>query len=164
MGRHPHLGGLAWERAEDRAIVQAALRSCGIEPLADRSLDALSAGERQRVLLARALCQQPGLLLLDEPAAFLDVRQQVELYRVLRETAQRGCGILAVLHDLNAAAQLCDRVILLAGKSVAAHGAPATVFTAETLTRVFGTPLSVVRDADGRPAVAPHLDSEDNAS
>ena len=159
MGRHPHLQGLAFEGPRDVELAQAALARCGAEALAGRNIQELSAGERQRVVFARALAQEPHALLLDEAASFLDVRHQVELYDLLHELAQaRGLAVLAVLHDLGMAAALCDRAYLLQAGSVAAAGTVAEVLTHENLSQVFETELTVESDpATGLLRIAPTL-------
>ena len=157
MGRHPHLAGLAFESERDVTLARAALARCGAEPLATRPIHALSSGERRRVVFARALAQETGALLLDEPASFLDIRHQVELYDVVRQLAhERGATIVTVLHELNLAAEYCDRVYLLREGTVAAQGPTAEVFTHAHLTRVFETELHVgASPVTGRPWVVP---------
>ena len=157
MGRHPHLAGTAFESARDVELAQAALERCGAADLARRPIDELSSGERQRVVFARALCQEARFLLLDEPASFLDVRHQVGLYDVVRELVdERGCGAITVLHDLNLAAEYCDRIYLLRAGRVEAAGPTEEVFTYANLKRVFETELYVERNSlTGRLLVAP---------
>jgi iron complex transport system ATP-binding protein len=156
LGRHPHLAGLAFESAADIDKALAALARVGAADLAERPIAELSSGERQRVVVARALAQETPLLLLDEPASFLDLRHQVALFDLLRELADEGRGILAVLHDLNLAAEYCDRVILLGAGRVAAAGATADVLTYANLTRLYGTEVYVdVHDLTGGLVVTP---------
>lgn len=144
MGRHPHLGGLSFEAQHDIDLARHALERCGASELASRPIQELSSGERQRVVFAKALVQQPGALLLDEPASFLDIRYQVELYDIVRELAEeQRCTVLTALHDLNLAAEYCDRIYLLCEGAVAAGGATDSVLTYENLTRVFGTEVYV---------------------
>lgn len=144
MGRHPHLAGSAFESERDIALAREALDRCGVSHLASRAIQELSSGERQRVVFAKALAQQPGALLLDEPASFLDIRHQVELYEIVRErTREQGGTVLTVLHDLNLAAEYCDRVYLLRAGRIAAEGPTAEVFTYVNLTRVFETEVYV---------------------
>ena len=106
----------AFESAHDLAIARQALERCGALHLAQRPIDQLSSGERQRIVFARALAQQAPILLLDEPASFLDLRFQVELFDRVRELADGGTGVVAVLHDLNLAAEYCDRDRAPAGR------------------------------------------------
>jgi iron complex transport system ATP-binding protein len=157
MGRHPHLAGLAFESARDIALARAALARCGAESLAERPIHELSSGERQRVVFAKALAQETGALLLDEPASFLDIRHQVELYDVVRERAHgRGVTVVTVLHELSLAAEYCDRIYLLRGGRVAAHGPTAEVLTYANLTHVFETEVYVDTNAlTGKLLVVP---------
>lgn len=157
MGRHPHLGSFAFEGARDLEIARQALARAGASDLTDRTIQELSSGERQRVVFARALAQEAPVLLLDEPASFLDIRHQVELFdRVREEARERRAAALAVLHDLNLVAEYCDRVYLLHRGRVEAAGPTAEVFTYGNLTRVFETDLYVdVNDLTGRLVVTP---------
>ncbi len=156
MGRHPHLSGLAFESAADIAIARRALERCGALHLARRPIDQLSSGERQRIVFARALAQQAPILLLDEPASFLDLRFQVELFDRLRELAEEGTGIVAVLHDLNLAAEYCDRIVLLQAGKVFAAGPTAEVLTYKNLTTVYETEIYVdLNDLTGALVVTP---------
>jgi iron complex transport system ATP-binding protein len=157
MGRHPHLAGLAFESDRDIDLARESLDRCGAGKLADRPIQQLSAGERQRIVFAKALAQQPKALLLDEPASFLDIRHQVELYDIVREQAQaNGRTVLTVLHDLNLAAEYCDRIYLLKQGRIVAGGATETVLTYANLTRVFDTEVYVdTNDLTGRLLVLP---------
>lgn len=156
MGRHPHLAGLAFESAHDLAIARQALARCGASHLAARPIDQLSSGERQRIVFARALAQQAPVLLLDEPASFLDLRFQVELFDRVRELADEGTGIVAVLHDLNLAAEYCDRIVLLQAGRVFAAGTTAEVLTYQNLTTVYETEIYVdLNDLTGALVVTP---------
>ncbi len=157
MGRHPHLAGLAFESEADIALARDALERCGAAEFAGRPIQELSAGERQRVVFARALTQQPRVLLLDEPASFLDIRYQVELYDLVRAQAHdAGVAVLTVLHDLNLAAEYCDRIVLLREGRVMASGPTDEVFSYANLTRVFETELYVDTNAlTGKMLVVP---------
>jgi iron complex transport system ATP-binding protein len=156
MGRHPHLGSLAFESACDFEIARQALARCGALHLAARPIDELSSGERQRIVFARALAQKAPILLLDEPASFLDLRFQVELFDRVRELADEGTGVVAVLHDLNLAAEYCDRVVLLQGGRVVAAGPTAEVLTYQHLTAVYETEIYVdLNDITGALVVTP---------
>jgi iron complex transport system ATP-binding protein len=118
MGRYAHAG--RWfESDEDRRIAREAMERCGCLAFAGRPLTTLSGGERQRVFLAACIAQQARLLLLDEPATYLDVDQQLACFSVLREEADRGVACVAVTHDLNLALTFCTRLIVLAGHRVA---------------------------------------------
>jgi iron complex transport system ATP-binding protein len=160
MGRHPHLAGLAFESERDVDLARHALERCGVDHLASRTIQELSSGERQRVVFAKALAQEPGALLLDEPASFLDIRHQVELYEIVRERArEQGGTVLTVLHDLNLAAEYCDRIYLLRAGRVEARGPTEEVFTYANLTRVFETEVYVdTNSLTGKLLVVPLSD------
>lgn len=157
LGRHPHLAGLAFESERDVDLARRCLERCAAAELGPRTIHELSAGERQRVVFAKALAQQPRVLLLDEPASFLDIRHQVELYDIVRAlAAEDGCSVLTVMHDLNLAAEYCDRIYLLREGRVAAGGATRDVFTYANLKRVFDTEVYVDTNAlTGRLLVIP---------
>jgi iron complex transport system ATP-binding protein len=156
MGRAPHQGLLALPGRFDRGAVDGALEACDLLHLAGRRLDALSGGERRRVFFARALAQEPRLLLLDEPTAFLDLGHQVAAMRMAVEAARGGLCVVAVLHDLNLAAAACDRVVVLSRGRVVAEGPPAAVLTADRVRDVWGVPVWRGENAaTGAPVVLP---------
>ncbi|MCE1114412.1 MULTISPECIES: ABC transporter ATP-binding protein [Pseudomonas] len=144
MGRTPHLGWLASD--SDPAPVDDALRQLGLESRAGQPFASLSGGEKQRVLLARALAQQPRLLVLDEPTNHLDPRYQLALLQHLRGT---GLGLLASFHDLNLAAAFCDRLYVIEQGRIVAHGTPTQVLTEQCLADVFGVQALVDRHPVG---------------
>ncbi|MFK7897909.1 MAG: ABC transporter ATP-binding protein [Myxococcota bacterium] len=160
MGRAPHQPLVGLESEADVALALAALERLGIGHLADRSVDTLSGGERQLVLFARALVQEPGLLLLDEPTAFLDLKHRVEVLREVRQFAAGGRAALVVSHDLSLAARSCDRVILLGGGRIIADGLPVDVFTQANLQAAFGIETHTGPGPDGKLVVVPDLGSE----
>jgi iron complex transport system ATP-binding protein len=141
LGRYPHRGALAPLTGEDRAAVARALRQTEIGHLARRPLGTLSAGERQLAALARGLAQEPAVLLLDEPAAHLDIRHQLHLFRVIDDVRQSGVAVLAVIHDLPRAAAWAPRMALLDGGRIGAEGAPADVLESEAAQRAFGVAI-----------------------
>ncbi len=143
FGRTPHVTGFGFDRPADLAAAQRALERTETAHLAARSIAELSGGERQRVILARALAQDPEILLLDEPAAFLDIRHEVEMYDLLRDLQREGMTVVSVLHDLNIAALYCDRLVLLQAGRIVRVGTPADVVTYATLTEVYGTEVYV---------------------
>ncbi|GHE78468.1 ABC transporter ATP-binding protein [Streptomyces longispororuber] len=152
LGRIPHQRAFAKEGAADRDAVTRALAEVGMAGAAERRFAALSGGERQRVLLARAFAQAPDVLVLDEPTNHLDVRHQVELLALLRG---KGRTTLVSLHDLNAAASVCDRLHVLHGGAVVASGPPRAVLTPELLAEVFGVRAAVVdHPLTGDPLIA----------
>jgi cobalamin transport system ATP-binding protein len=157
MGRAPHLSALGFPGARDVALARAAMARLDVAGLEDRPLDRVSGGERQRVLLARALAQGPEVLLLDEPTTHLDLRHQSGIYDVVRELARdSGLAVLSVLHDLNLAALYCDRIVLMAEGGVARAGGAADVLTADALRRAYGAEVYVAANAlTGAPIVLP---------
>jgi len=150
LGRYPHRGPLRPFTAEDDAAVARALERSGVATLADRPLATLSAGERQLAALARGLAQEPAILLLDEPAAHLDIGHQLRLFRVLDEVRREGVGVLAVVHDLPRAAAWAERLVLLAGGRVAAEGLPAAVLAGSAAAEAFDVAIRAEQLA-GRP-------------
>ncbi|MFF8814083.1 ABC transporter ATP-binding protein [Streptomyces pactum] len=135
MGRLPHQSAAGRTSAADREICAGALARVGAAHLADRTFLTLSGGEKQRVLIARALAQQPSVLVLDEPTNHLDIAQQLEVLALVRDA---GLTVLAALHDLNLAAVHCDHLHVIAGGRIVADGPPHEVLTPELLAEVFG--------------------------
>lgn len=148
LGRYPHRGPLRPLTQADHEAVARALGLTEIEHLARRALGTLSAGERQLALLARGLAQDPAVLLLDEPAAHLDIRHQLHLFRVLDEVRQKGVAVLAVIHDLQRAAW-APRMALLDQGRIAAQGSPSEVLESEAMGRAFGVSVHGVPIGDG---------------
>jgi iron complex transport system ATP-binding protein len=156
MGRAPRQGLLAVAGPLDHGAVDGALRACDLVHLSSRRLDALSGGERRRVFFARALAQEPRVLLLDEPTAFLDLAHQVAAMGMARVAARAGLCVVAVLHDLNLAAASCDRLVVLSNGRFVAEGPPAEVLTAERVGEVWGLPVwRGENGATGAPVVLP---------
>jgi len=155
MGRYPHAPGRFFESDADRAQATAAMEATGVLHLAALPLEQLSGGERQRAMLARALAQQPRLLVLDEPTSHLDLRYQAETAALLqRVNGERGMTVLLVSHDLNLAAEVCDRLLLLGGGRIARVGSPADVLQRDVLEAVFGCAVVVdVNPTSGRPVI-----------
>lgn len=154
QGRHAYGGSLQFESANDMTIARNALAQVTAAHLADRWMDQVSGGEKQRIVLARALAQQPLLLLLDEPTVHLDIGAQVGLLDTLRKLAtENRYTVVIVTHELNLAAQYADQIVLLhKGKSLRV-GPPAAVYQRELLEQVFQTPLAVELESSGRPRV-----------
>src|SRR5262249_55253213 len=164
LGRYPHLTLWGAERAEDHAAVDRALAACDAAHLADRWLWTLSGGEYQRVRIARALAQQPQLLVLDEPAMSLDLQHEMALSELVRGLVDaQGLGVLMITHDLNLAARFADSLLLLEGGRPVAAGAPADVLTQQTVEAVFSWPVSM-QLVDGRPHMIPLRKSKDSGA
>lgn len=144
LGRAPHLPPLAVPAEKDYAAAFEALEMAGIVALADNSLLALSGGERQLVLVARALAQQPRLLLLDEPTAHLDLRNKSRLIGVIRDLKARGVTILMTSHEPEVVLAVADDVLLIEQGRVLAFGPLDQALTAENLSRIYGLPVRVV--------------------
>lgn len=156
MGRAPHQGLLGIPSARDLASVDTAIRRLDLSGLRQRPFRALSGGERQRVAVARALAQEPRLLLLDEPTAHLDLRHRLALYRLLAALNEAGTTILVVSHEINLAARYCQRLVLLKEGEIAADGTAEEVVKPEPLREVFQVEAEIGRDpASGRPLVIP---------
>jgi iron complex transport system ATP-binding protein len=161
LGRYPHLSLWGRERPEDHAAVARALAACDATQLADRWVWTLSGGEYQRVRVARALAQEPRLLVLDEPGVSLDLRHEMALFELVRGLVDRsGLGVLMITHELNLAARYADTVLLLSEGRPAASGPPADVLTRETVERVFSWPVAM-QSLDGRPQMVPLRQSKE---
>jgi iron complex transport system ATP-binding protein len=154
QGRHSHAKGLRFESQEDIGIASNALAQVGATHLSDRWMDKISGGEKQRVILARALAQQPLLLLLDEPTLHLDIGAQVDLLESLRKLVlQNRYTVIIVTHELNLAGEYADQVVLLHKGKCLRVGGPAGVYQRDLLEQVFQAPLSVEITTSGRPRV-----------
>ncbi len=147
MGRYPHLGRFQIEGKQDARVVQDAMRQSETEQFADRTLETLSGGERQRVFIARALAQQPRILLMDEPTANLDVLHQFKVMDIVRGLVDGGLTAVAAIHDLNMAARYCDRLVVMSSGRVVAQGEPRDVLTRETIRAAFGIESELREDA-----------------
>lgn len=144
MGRNPHLGRLELESEKDIEIARRCMELTNCWQLAERPVTELSGGERQLVILARALTQEPGVLLLDEPTSHLDINYQIEIMGLLKHlTVHEGLIIIAVIHDLNLAAQYCDRLALLRDGKIVSIGTQYEVLTAENIKTAFGADVIV---------------------
>ena len=155
MGRAPHLSRFGIEQPQDYSIAEEAMGLTHTLVLADRPVTSLSGGERQRCMIARALTQQPSILLLDEPTAHLDINHQIEILDLARRlTSERDLATVVVLHDLNLASQYCDQLILVAQGKVMAEGRPQEVVTEARIRVAYGTDVHVRQHPiTGRPYV-----------
>ncbi len=144
LGRTPFIKAFAEGSETDRQFVSEAMELVGINELRERRFDELSGGERQKIILAMALAQQPQLLLLDEPVVHLDITHQIEILELVRRlNAEQGLTVIAAMHDLNLASLYFDRLILLKEGRVSADGTPALVLTEDKIGEVFSAPVRV---------------------
>ncbi len=155
MGRNPHLGLLQYEGERDMAITWRAMEKTATHSLAERRIDELSGGEIQRLVIARVLAQEPKSILLDEPTSNLDISYQVEILDLIKNLCrENSLAVVIALHDLNLAAQYCDRLILINKGRVHAQGTPGEVITARNIEEVYGAEHCVyAHPANGLPVV-----------
>jgi iron complex transport system ATP-binding protein len=155
LGRYAYVEPFAFESEKDRQVARTVMELTQTCSLAGRRMDEISGGERQRVVLARALAQQPQLLLLDEPTANLDLSFQLGLLRLIRRLAsEQAMGVAAVMHEVNLASEFADYILLLRGGRLFRFGTPEEVLTAKVLEEVYGVPVRVDwNPASGRPHV-----------
>lgn len=154
MARYAHTGALGITTNRDRDIADAALDMTATQALEERTLDELSAGEAQRVMIARALAQQPRLLLLDEPTSHLDLDHQVRIHRMMQRLAHEWpMAVLCVSHDINLAARFADRLVLMRDGKVVAQGSPKEVLEKALLQTVFGVSVELVETGSGVPMI-----------
>jgi iron complex transport system ATP-binding protein len=160
MGRYAHgegRAGIDWS-ASDREAARRAMERTGTAHLARRSFDQTSGGERQRVLLSRALAQDAQVLVLDEPTTHLDIAHQIQTMRLLRSLCDDGITAIVAMHDLNLASLFCDQITLLCDGRVAVTGSPAEVLTAQRVGETYGTEALVTRHPQtGGPVVLPSV-------
>lgn len=151
LGRLPHLPAWRWERPEDFALADQALKTVGLEHLARRDVGSLSGGERQRLAIASLLTQAPRLYLLDEPSNHLDISFQIKTLALLTDTVKRdNSALIMATHDINLAARFCDHILLLYGDGSYTLGAQADVLTDETLSKAYGCDIRHVSTDAGQ--------------
>jgi len=140
MGRYPHIKDRfsPFDSAEDIKIVNDSMKMVGVEHLSEKTLDAVSGGERQMAVIARALAQQPKILILDEPTSNLDINHQIKILKLVKNTVRdKNISVIIVIHDLNTAARFCDKLILLHNKKILAIGTPEEVLTIENIRKAY---------------------------
>ena len=149
-GRYPYTGRLGVLSAEDRAQVRAALRLVGAEALADRDFNKISDGQRQRVLLARAICQQPEIILLDEPTSFLDIRYKLEFLSIIQNMSRtRHLSVIMSLHELDLAGRISDKIACVHGDRVDRFGTPEEIFTDGYIPKLYGMTVGSYEERTG---------------
>jgi len=147
MGRFPHLPRFGRERREDVEIAERSMVLTGVEDLAERTVTELSGGERQRVFIAMCLAQQPELLILDEPTNHLDIGHQLSALDLIRKlNRENNVTVIAVFHDLNLAAEYCDKIVVLNGGRVDVLGTPDQVLSVDMIRRVYGVTVTAQRN------------------
>lgn len=153
MGRRPYI---SWRTSErDTETVLETLQMLHIEDLAMRDINELSGGQMQKVFIARALTQDPDLLLLDEPTSNLDIRHQLEVMHTIKSIVKKkGISAIMAIHDLNLAARYADRIVLMNGGTIFSAGKPASVLTQENIKQVYGVEAEVNYN-DGKPYIVP---------
>ena len=157
MGRFPHLKRLQFEGKRDMEVALDALRATQTLEFAERSIHELSGGEKQRVLIARALAQEPRVILLDEPTSFLDLKFKREIFQLISSLSrEKKLSVVMVSHDIDLTCQYCGRVIMLKDGSIYVMGEPDEVITASNIESVYDCPVLVDKNpATGRPRVTP---------
>lgn len=157
MGRTPHMGGTFGPSKKDIKAAINAIELIGIEHIADKPYTALSGGQRQLVLLARAFAQGTKILLLDEPTSNLDFQNQIKIWRIIKKLTKSGITALTCTHDPNHVLWFCDKVIVLGNNGIVANGSPAKALTEETLNKIYGGVCNV-GSFDGMQMVIPRSD------
>lgn len=158
MGRNPHKKAFESDSAEDIRLARECIEKTGIAHLADRSVIGLSGGEWQRMIIARALCQESNILLLDEPVSNLDIKHQVGILSLVRElTVSRGMLCVCVLHDLNLAGHYCDEIVLMRDGRLVGCGRAWDILKKDKLEEVYDTRIQMVNGDDGTVYILPEM-------
>ncbi len=154
MGRKPHMN---WRvNREDISIVAKTLKFLRMEDFGQRYFDELSGGEKQKVVIARAIAQEPRILLMDEPTSNLDIKHQLEVMEIVQELIHvKRISVIMAMHDLNLAARFSDRVVMLKDKKVFKIGTPETVFSQDHIREVYGIETQIIIGQEGKPVVIP---------
>lgn len=156
LGRYPWHGALGRFAPRDHEAVSHAMEECGVTPLADRLVDTLSGGERQRAWLAMMVAQEAGTLLLDEPISALDIAHQVEVLSLVRRMCHdQERSAVIVLHEVNMAARFCDHIVALKAGRLAMQGTPEELMRPARLQEIYGLPMQVLTNDDGRLIAVP---------
>lgn len=157
MGRNPYVKPFRGETSEDLEAVKQAMKITETWHLRERNISELSGGEKQRVIIARALSQEPSLLILDEPVSSLDINHQIEIFDLLTVlNIKQNLSVVVVLHDLNLAAQYCDKLLMMDGGEIVAGGIPTEIITSENIEKVYGAEVKVIKHpVSGKPHIIP---------
>ena len=138
-GRYPYTGSFGFLTAHDKEVVEYSLSRVHALDIADKDVTAISDGQRQRVLLARAICQEPEIIVLDEPTSFLDIKHKIELLEILSDMAKKqGISVVMSLHEIDLAERISDRIVCVKGDRIAAYGTPDEIFSNETISALYG--------------------------
>jgi len=154
LGRYPHIENLWWEGEKDEKQVEEAIKTFELEGLRRRKLFEVSSGEKERVLLAKAVVQEPRIMLVDEPSAHLDLKYKLEVMEQLYELSRKGITVVCASHDINLLIKYCDRVIIMKKGKIITCGKPHDVMTEQLIRDVYEVEAVVMRDGDEIYAVA----------
>ena len=150
LGRYPHTGRLGFLGAEDEKKIDEALSLVGAEDIADRDFSRLSDGQRQRIMIARAICQEPKLLLLDEPTSFLDIRYRLDILRIIKRLAgEKNLAVLMSMHELEYAGQVSDKLVCIRDGRLDRIGSPEEVYTGDYIKELYGLEGEAFDNATG---------------
>lgn len=155
LGRYPYLKNVWWEPEEDETLVEDAMRKFGVDHLRDRAVGALSSGEQERVLIAKAFVQQPRLMLVDEPTSHLDMKYKLDVMEYLNAMVKKDMSILVAEHDISLMARYCDMCIIMRKGEILGMGDPKKVITPELIEEVYDVSASVGFDNEGELFVLP---------
>ena len=154
MGRNPHICRFGFETENDRLLAKSAMEKMGCYEFRDRIITELSSGQKQKVFLARAFCQQSDIMLMDEPVSHMDVNQTGILFRLIRASAEEGRTVVAVVHDLNLAVRYCEEIICIKDGEIFMKGGVNEIINKDVLEELFGGYIDV-RSISGSPFVVP---------
>jgi len=146
MGRMPFLKRFQWESKKDRDIVKKSMEMTNTWQFKDYKLSELSGGERQRVYIARALAQEPKILLMDEPISHLDIKYQIEILSFVKDLSTKGILVIAVLHDINLASQFCHEILIMKNGKLMDLGSPNKVITPESIKSAFSIDVELLEN------------------
>ena len=137
-GRYPYTGSFGLLTTHDKEVVKGALKKVNALDIADKDISQISDGQRQRILLARAICQEPEVIVLDEPTSFLDIRHKIELLGILSDMAKNsGISVVMSLHEIDLAQRISDKIVCVKGDKIAAYGTPEEIFTDDTIKKLY---------------------------